>query len=118
NGLFVDQRNRRTLSAIYARFIGQTPRYADVANSARKMVMLISLASEINQLAWQLKRLAATNRRHRDFTLNSLAFALREIIASLPVYRTYIDPETGRVSESDRRAVEVAVADAKRRNPR
>jgi (1->4)-alpha-D-glucan 1-alpha-D-glucosylmutase len=81
------------------------------------MTMLVSMASEINALAHQLDCIAERNRRCRDFTLNSLTFALREVIACLPVYRTYLTGP-GSVVEQDRRVVEKAVAEAKRRNPR
>ncbi|HEY7423828.1 MAG TPA: malto-oligosyltrehalose synthase, partial [Gemmataceae bacterium] len=57
------------------------------------------------------------NRRYRDFTLNSLTFALREVIACLHVYRTYISGPDG-VSARDRQFLEAAVEEAKRRNPR
>src|SRR5690606_22295003 len=57
-----------------------------------------------------------SNRRNRDFTLGSLKDALRETIASFPVYRTYIDAERGRVSPKDREHVERAVRSAIRRN--
>ena len=50
-----------------------------------------ALASEINVLARALNRISEQNRRTRDFTLNTLRHALREVIASFPVYRTYID---------------------------
>src|SRR5262249_30131972 len=90
----------------------------DVVNSSKKLVMLIALASEVNQLAHLLKRLASRSRRQRDFTLNGLTFAIREIIASLPVYRTYVEPESGAIGAEDAAAIEAAVADARRRNPR
>src|SRR6185436_20596380 len=51
------------------------------------------------------------------FTLNSLHEVLREVIASFPVYRTYIRPGDSTVSERDRRPIELAVRLAKRRNP-
>src|SRR5262249_55215724 len=47
-----------------------------------------------------------------------LTFAIREIIAALPVYRTYVDPERGAYGPEDAVAIEAAVADARRRNPR
>src|SRR5439155_12003774 len=102
----------------YMRFNSVTARYPDVVNSSKKLVMLIALASEVNQLGHLLKRLTARSRRQRDFTLNGLTFAIREIIASLPVYRTYVDPESGAVGPEDAAAIEAAVADARRRNPR
>src|SRR5439155_24371271 len=102
----------------YMRFNSVTARYPDVVNSSKKLVMLIALASEVNQLGHLLKRLTARSRRQRDFTLNKLTFTIREIIASLPVYRTYVDPESGAVGPEDAAAIEAAVADARRRNPR
>jgi (1->4)-alpha-D-glucan 1-alpha-D-glucosylmutase len=117
NGLFVDADNREVFDRIYQSFIGTSPDYYQLVSSAKKMTMLVSMASEINALAHQLDRIAEGNRRCRDFTLNSLTFALREVIACLPVYRTYITgPEA--VAAQDRLVVETAVEEAKRRNPR
>ncbi len=119
NGLFVNRANERSLDTIYTRFLRDAvPRYRDLSNSSRKLVMLISLGSEVNELGYLLKRIASADRRHRDFTLNSLTFAVREVIAGLDVYRTYIDPATGRASDDDRLWVARATAEAKRRNPR
>lgn len=119
NGLFVARHNEPFFSTIYFRFLRVgDQRFADLANSTKKMVMLISLASEVNELGYAIRDIAGRDRRHRDFTLNSLTFVIREIIAALHVYRTYIDPETGEASPDDQHAIEQAVAEAKRRNPR
>jgi (1->4)-alpha-D-glucan 1-alpha-D-glucosylmutase len=119
NGLFVARQNAQFLSTIYFRVLRQgAQRFADLANSTRKMVMLISLASEVNELGYLLKDIADRDRKHRDFTLNSLTFVIREVIAGLDVYRTYIDPETGARSPEDEAAIDRAVREAKRRNPR
>src|SRR6185503_5246505 len=96
NGLFVARQNEQFLSTIYFRFLRQgEQRFADLVNSTKKMVMLISLASEVNELGYLLKDIAGGDRRHRDCTLNSLTFVIREVIAGLDIYRTYIDPTTG-----------------------
>jgi (1->4)-alpha-D-glucan 1-alpha-D-glucosylmutase len=119
NGLFVARQNEHFFNTIYFRFLRQgAQRFSDLANSTKKMVMLISLASEVNELGYLLRDIASSDRRHRDFTLNSLTFVIREVIAALGIYRTYIDPETGAASAEDRAAIEQAVAEAKRRNPR
>ena len=103
NGIFVARNNEQFFSTIYFRFLRQgAQRFADLANSTKKMVMLISLASEVNELGYLLRDIASSDRRHRDFTLNSLTFVIREVIAALGIYRTYIDPETGAASEADR----------------
>jgi (1->4)-alpha-D-glucan 1-alpha-D-glucosylmutase len=117
NGLFVDGEGRDAFDRTYRSFTGDSAGYDQLVNSAKKMTMLVAMVSEINALAHQLDRIAERNRRCRDFTLNSLAFALREVIACLPVYRTYITGP-GTVTPQDRLVVEAAVEEAKRRNPR
>lgn len=117
NSLFVAKQNQKVFDRLYARFIGQQIDLPNLINSCKKMIMLISLASEIASLSHQLERLSEKNRWYRDFTLNSLTFALREVIACLPIYRTYITgPES--VSEEDINYIITAVEEAKRRNPR
>ncbi len=116
NGLFVDGTAARAFDLIYRRFTGKDVDFRQLVYASKKTVMLVSLASEINMLGYQLKRIAARNRRYRDFTLNSLTFALREVIACLPVYRTYIDGDRS-VDARDWAYVEGAIREAKRRNP-
>jgi (1->4)-alpha-D-glucan 1-alpha-D-glucosylmutase len=117
NGLFVDGEGRDAFDRIYRGFTGATAGYEQLVSSAKKMTMLVSMVSEVNALAHQLDRIAERNRRCRDFTLNSLTFALREVIACLCVYRTYITgPEA--VTAQDRLVVTEAVEEARHRNPR
>ena len=82
NGLFVARENEQFFDTIYFRFLRQgAQRFNDLSNSTKKMVMLISLASEVNELGYLLRDIASSDRRHRDFTLNGLTFAIREVIA-------------------------------------
>lgn len=115
NGIFVDSQNERICTDIYSRFTGARVRFTDLVYESKKLITFVSLSSELNVLARQLSRLAEKNRHSRDFTLNSLTHALREIVACFPVYRTYID-HSG-VSRTDRVTIELAVRRAKRRNP-
>ncbi len=117
NGLFVDISKRDAVENIYGDFTGSQLKFGPLVNSTKKMIMLVSLASEIYALSHQLDRISERNRRYRDFTLNSLSFAIREVIASLGIYRTYITGPNA-VSRRDRAYIESAVTDAKRRNPR
>jgi len=116
NGIFVDQASEKAFDDLYARFIGQRLRFEDVVYESKKLIMRTALASDFNVLGHRLNRLSEKDRRFRDFTLNSLTNALREIIACFPVYRTYL--AGGRpVSDQDRSHIETAVARAKKRNP-
>ena len=118
NGIFVRRASRRAFDKIYSDFIGVKLNYRELVNGRKKMIMLIALSSEINSLSHQLDSISERNRHYRDFTLNSLTFAIREVIACLPVYRSYTSAVSGAVSESDRKYIEAAVSEAQRRNPR
>ena len=64
-------------------------------------------------LATELLRIARADRRTRDYTFNTLRQALAEVVACLPVYRTYI---VDAPSAQDRRYIDWAVAQARRRS--
>jgi (1->4)-alpha-D-glucan 1-alpha-D-glucosylmutase len=115
NGLFVDSHNAQKIKRLYARFTGRDSLPADELYESKKVVMNTSMASELNVLAFELNRMSELDRRSRDFTLDSLRYALREVVASFPVYRTYVS-ENG-WTEYDERVIETAVARARRRNP-
>jgi (1->4)-alpha-D-glucan 1-alpha-D-glucosylmutase len=117
NGLFVDGRAARTFDDLYIRFTGDRQSFGDLAYRAKKLIMQVGMASEINALAHQLNTFSERNRHYRDFTLNSIAHAIREIIAAVPVYRTYVPAGAAPASDQDRHYIELAVTMAKRRNP-
>lgn len=115
NGLFVDSAAVMRLERIYRNFIGDEIDFEDLAYRCRNLIIRVALVSELNVLANQLIRIALAKRRTCDFTLNSLRAALMEIVASFPVYRTYVSPSG--VSENDARYIHKAVATAKWRSP-
>jgi (1->4)-alpha-D-glucan 1-alpha-D-glucosylmutase len=112
NRMLVDSATRARMDRVYSGFIDEHAEWANVAYECQHLVLRRSLASELNTVTNLLARIAQTERRSRDFTFNNLRQALAEVIASFPVYRTYIAES---ISESDRRYVEWAVAAAKRR---
>ncbi len=116
NGLFVDPAASDAIDAAYAEFTGDDEPFAEVLYNAKVLITRASMASEVNMLARRLNRVSERDRRSRDFTLNNLRVALREVIACFPVYRTYIRPGEP-VSPRDRGYIEQAVARARRRNP-
>ncbi|MFA5026945.1 MAG: malto-oligosyltrehalose synthase [Candidatus Methylomirabilota bacterium] len=117
NGLFVDGRAEKAVTAAYAGFTGLRLAFDDLVYECKRLILRASMSSELNVLGDTLDRLSNRNRHSRDFTLNSLTDALREVIACFPVYRTYIDGRMAEAALQDRACVEVAVAFAKRRNP-
>jgi len=117
NGLFVDGSKRRVFQRLYRQFTGWSQSYADLIYESKRLVMQVSMSSELNVLSRRLDRISEQHRRSRDFTLESLRDALREVIACFPVYRTYIRNDTQHPDEQDERYIRVAIKAAKRRNP-
>ena len=118
NGLFVDGRSERAVNEAFERFTRLRAPFREFAYRSKQLILRMSMASELQVLAHGLNRFSERNRHSRDFTLNLLVYAMREIIASFPVYRTYVNGREPDVSAHDRRYIEYAVSEAKRRNPR
>ncbi len=115
NGLLVDWSGFQELVRIFDRFVGHHTDFREVVYDSKLSVLRAAMSSELHLLAQRLNRLSERHRRFRDFTINMLRHALREIIACFAVYRTYLRPSE--VSDRDRRFVLRAAAQAKRRNP-
>lgn len=114
-GLLLPDDGWRQLKRDYARIIGDPTPFEKVAQDSKKLILSVAMAGELQMLAHRLNRISEQHRRSRDFTLNMLRLALREILVCFPIYRIY--PGTWGVSDRDRHFVAVAVAMAKRRNP-
>lgn len=112
NGLFIDAEAETALDQTYHNFIGQSVNFEALLYHCKKLMMAVSLDSELNVLANQLNRIAQMDRHTRDFTLNGLRSTLEEVVACFPVYRTYITLD--KVSEEDKRYVDWAVSVAKK----
>jgi (1->4)-alpha-D-glucan 1-alpha-D-glucosylmutase len=115
NGVFVDPAAAMRMERTYRTFINDEINVDDLAYRCRKLIMRVALASELNVLASQLSRIALSKRRTCDFTLNSLRDALMEVVASFPVYRTYVTSSS--VSDTDSRYIRGAIMSAKWRSP-
>ena len=112
NGLFVDSSTKSRLDRTYHAFIGEPAEWKDTAYDAKRLILDTALSSELTVLTNHLARVARADRNTRDFTFRSLRQALTDIIASFPVYRTYVADS---VSAEDRRFIDWAVASAKSR---
>jgi (1->4)-alpha-D-glucan 1-alpha-D-glucosylmutase len=115
NGLFVDAGADSRFERIYRNLIGDRVDYDEIAYRCRKLIIRVALASELNVLAHRLTGIALARRHTCDFTLNSLRDALTEVVASFPVYRTYVN--RGGAGEEDGRYIRAAIEAAKWRSP-
>ncbi|RBP37697.1 maltooligosyl trehalose synthase [Roseimicrobium gellanilyticum] len=114
--VLVDRASERRLTQCYEKFLGDHADYREMVCQSKRLIMQLTMASEVNVLGTMLSRLAEMHRWYRDFTVNALTTAIREVIASFPVYRSYIDPEHP-VGDADATVISQAIALARRRNP-
>src|SRR5690606_21711774 len=115
NGLVVDRAARPAFPTIYRRFTGRTEPFDDVVYTCKKLVIASSMSSELNVLAHWLNRISEQRRHTRDFTLDSLQEALREVVACFPVYRSYFGYQGA--TPLDHQWLDEAVERALSRNP-
>ncbi|MEZ5121627.1 MAG: malto-oligosyltrehalose synthase [Solirubrobacterales bacterium] len=87
-GVFVDGGAEGAFTALYADFAGETRSFAEVALEAQIEQAQTTFAREVDRL-----------RRIADLP------GIAEGLARLPVYRTYVEPWSGRVADADRAAV-------------
>jgi (1->4)-alpha-D-glucan 1-alpha-D-glucosylmutase len=90
--LFVDPAGEEPLTALYEELTGEARPFARVASEAKLEQARTTFAEEADQLAAKL-----------PFEAD-----VEQALAAFHVYRTYVEPDTGRVVEDDRRAIEAA----------
>src|SRR6185436_14879493 len=72
NGVFIDASQSRRMRRAYAKLTGHTESFDDVLYASKRLMMGTAMASELNVLAHALNRISESNRKSRDFTLDSL----------------------------------------------
>jgi len=114
-GLLVDPSGEENLTRFYREFTGEDKPFADIVRDCKTRIMSNDMGSELNVLAREAGRVARSNPLTADFTVNALHRALKEIVAAFPVYRTYVDAQN-KPTDADRRDIEWAIAQARRRD--
>jgi len=114
-GLFVDSASEERMTAIYADFTQQPTNYAALVREKKLLVLRGTLASDINRLTALWLEICRHHLRYRDYTRYELEMVLREVIASFPVYRTYVQPGAESTREEDTRVVVEAIEATRQR---
>lgn len=115
-GVFVDRRHAARMDRIWRQH-GDPP--AGVAGEPRRMMREArreaaqhDFGDTLADLAGALRDIARLDRRARDHGARRLRAALVEVVAALPVYRTYLEAG-GPAAEPDRRHIAAALAHAR-----
>jgi (1->4)-alpha-D-glucan 1-alpha-D-glucosylmutase len=117
NGLFVNSANEKVFDRIYGEFSGNKADFKSTIYLSKKRILSHSLISELKALTHSLKQVAGRSRSSQDFTFRQLEAVLTEVIATFPVYRTYVTEETAEVVPIERSWIEQAISASRQRNP-
>jgi (1->4)-alpha-D-glucan 1-alpha-D-glucosylmutase len=96
--LFVDPAGEAALTALWKRVSGDARSFGEVAHEAKLEQVRGPFAQDVDRL---LREDSQPSRPEVEHAL-----------ASLPVYRTYVEPDAGRVTDEDRRAIARSGMDA------
>lgn len=113
-GLFIDPGAELTFDRIYGPFAPTDESYDAVLYACKQHIIRTKLASELTVLSARLYRIAQQDRRSNDFTYDGIREALAAIVASFPVYRTYVTGSA--IDIQDREYIETATMLARRRS--
>jgi malto-oligosyltrehalose synthase len=110
---FIDAAGASRLDESYRRLIGARGRggIEEAAVRGKELVLRASLAADVSRLTKLFRRAVKTRRGGEA---GGAATAIRHFIATLPVYRTYIDAR-GTVHGDDRKVIDRALARARER---
>jgi len=108
-GLFIDRDSEGPLTRFYGDFTGETRSFSDILREKKLHILRQVLGSDLNLLTSMLLNICERHPHHRDYTRQDLHDALRELMVEFPVYRTYVRPRAGRVTEDDERMVMLAL---------
>ena len=115
NEVFCYQENRSSLTKIYEKFTTLNIPYDDLLCEKKRMIIGSHFAGTIDNLAHFMKKISSKDRYGRDITLYGLRRSLVEVMATFPVYRTYISPES--FTETDQSYIKTAIHEAKKKIP-
>jgi len=116
NGIFVDRAGHEALVAIHEEITGQPSGFRSFALDGKREILRTTLVSDVERLTGLLATICDAYPAQRDHTHSEIREAIVELVAAVPVYRTYIDPRTPPPSEVDaariRRAARAAHGNA------
>ncbi|MBA2528737.1 MAG: malto-oligosyltrehalose synthase, partial [Euzebyales bacterium] len=82
--------------------------YRRLAHEAKEEILDNDLAADFNRSCRLFWALTQEHLEARDAGLRDCGLVLSAVLKSMPVYRTYVDPETGAASEHDERVLDEA----------
>ncbi|HEY8996833.1 MAG TPA: malto-oligosyltrehalose synthase [Edaphobacter sp.] len=119
-GVLLSPQGLQELTAVYQNFLGKEMAasladYSAMSHDKKINVSQEALGSDVNRLTTMFVEICESNRDRRDYTQTEIRRAIRELAACLDVYRTYVVPQRGEITDEDRVHIAQAAACAKAR---
>ncbi len=90
-GVLVASEHEAEMTRLYREFTGDdTEDFHALLRATKRQVLEELLGADLYRLARTFHAVCTLHRRHRDFTLQDLRDAIKQVISCLPVYRTYV----------------------------
>ena len=112
-GVLVWPEGMKELNHIYEDFTGEPTNFDAIAHEKKINVTQEALGSDVNRLTSLLVEICEANRDQRDYTRAEMRRAIREVAACFHIYRSYIEPTRGEITDEDRRYIYEATECAK-----
>ena len=112
-GLFVDPAAEPAFEALDAELGADGRSYAEQVADAKREVLRNDLASELYRLSRRFWVLAQEHPAVRDLDDRDCESLVTQALVGMPVYRSYVDPQTGEATEADRATIASAVGHAR-----
>jgi len=115
-GLFIDGEGEKAISDFYADFTGHAEPFGALVRGKKRSVLELGFDGDLRRLVETMYAVCRHPDVRLDYSRRQLREALAEVVASFPVYRTYVHPPRREVSDEDCDAVKQAIASARRRS--
>jgi (1->4)-alpha-D-glucan 1-alpha-D-glucosylmutase len=116
-GLFVNGENEDEFTHIYSNFTGESTDYPAICRDKKHRVMRDLLGSDVNRLTSLFSEICECHRDRRDYTRQDIIRAIREVVACLSVYRTYVVPSRNEMTPEDESYINQAIEASKINRP-
>jgi len=112
-GVLVRREGVAELTRVYAEFTNEPTDFPSIAHEKKINVTQEALGSDVNRLTSILVEICEANRDQRDYTRTEMRRAIREVAACFAIYRSYVEPTRGEITDEDRSVITAAVECAK-----
>jgi (1->4)-alpha-D-glucan 1-alpha-D-glucosylmutase len=114
-GVLVAPDGMRELNEIYEEFTAEPTSFPAIAHDKKINVTQEALGSDVNRLTSLMVDICEANRDQRDYTRAEMRRVIREVAACFDIYRSYVEPVRGEITDEDREHIGRAIECAKQK---